>query len=144
MRSLAVLACAALIVGCGGSGGTAAVEDAAAERARQIAQLIAKADAAESLARSLAVDQPCATVEQCSAVTFESPLRGSCARPNFFAIYSTESATASATEAAAREQNALAKEAVALQPQPQASCPAVIFGYSLACVANRCVDASPR
>lgn len=125
-RPFAPLALLVVLVACGGGADPdpyqAAVDQAAAK---------------EADARSLGVDSPCASANQCGLMTFLEPL--TCPKPSYH-IYSTVSATAAAASAAAGEQVALAQRAIALAPPPPVPCPVVAVAAPPvpACVASRC------
>lgn len=139
MRADRILVLSAALL-CGSCGGGGSVADAAADRAAQIAELVTKADAAETLSRAAARDTPCSSAAQCSVLTYAQTLRG-CDGFKSVLVYSLAADTANAAKRSADEQNSLASQAVALQPVSGASCPPAVAAPAAQCTANRCVAA---
>ena len=126
MRLLSSLALALTLAGCGGGTDTAAFQ-----------QAVDLANAKESEARALAVEDPCTQLSECGTVAFLSPLQ-SCATWTY-KPYSLVSPTAAAASAAAVEQRKLAGQAGTLAPPSNVGCAAVVADPpSLSCSAGKC------
>ena len=117
---------AALMVAACGGGGTdpaAALRSQAAETQRELLVL--------------ANPTPCANDNQCGLVYLQSTV-ASCGATTPVP-YSLLSSTAAAVEELARQQNALAKQAIAAEDAPPLACPAVLpLGFRAACMAGEC------
>ena len=124
LLGLAVLSLAS----CGGGGGS---------EPDRYQQAIDQANQTEAMARSLGVPSPCQQDQQCGLLTFLEP---TACPTQTYQIDSTVSATAVAAAAAASQQVTLARQAIALNPNPPQPCP--LFPVRAppvpACVANRC------
>ena len=129
MRLRALLGLAVLsLAACGGGGGP---------EPDRYQQAIDQANQTEAMARSLGVPSPCQQDQQCGLLTFLEP---TACPTQTYQIDSTVSATAVAAAAAASQQVTLARQAIALNPNPPQPCP--LFPVRVppvpACVANRC------
>jgi len=114
-----------LLASCGGSGSDP--YQAAVDQANE----------KEAEARAAGVLSPCADVSQCGVLSFQNP-SGGCLSLSY-KPYSLVSPTAAAASAAASEQNALARQALALVPSSGISCPAVLPAPPvLTCAAGSC------
>ena len=116
------------LAACGGGGGP---------EPDRYQQAIDQANQTEAMARALGVPSPCQQDQQCGLLTFLEPT--ACPSQTYL-IDSTVSATAVAAAAAASQQVTLARQAIALNPNPPQPCP--LFPVRAppvpACVANRC------
>ncbi len=129
MRVRALLGLAVLsLAACGGGGGP---------EPDRYQQAIDQANQTEAMARSLGVPSPCQQDQQCGLLTFLEP---TACPTQTYQIDSTVSATAVAAAAATSLQVTLARQAIALNPNPPQPCP--LFPVRAppvpACVANRC------
>jgi hypothetical protein len=119
------------LLACGG-GSTAEYESA-----------FASANQKEAESKSLGVDAPCATSDQCGVLYFGSASRA-CGLPAA-QVYSLVSATAKQAEKAAEEQRALAARALELAPGNDGlACPLLGTTPIPVCVANRCIAEAAR
>jgi len=122
------LACGLLLLtlaACGG-GGSNGFDEA-----------VAKADAKQAEAQTLAADSPCSSAAQCSSLAFLSPT-AVCSTYSY-KPYSLVATSASAASAAAAEQRDLANQAIRLGPNSGVACVAIVNPPpALACRASAC------
>ena len=115
----------AVLAACGGGGDNG------------YADAVAKANAKEAQATTLAATSPCTSVAQCDNLAFLSPT-AQCSTYTY-KPYSLVAASAAAASAAAAEQRALAGQAMQLGPASGITCVAVVgTPPPLACRASTC------
>lgn len=132
-RCVPAAVAAMMVAACGGGGGT---DPAAALRSQAF-------DTQRELLL-LANPTPCASDNQCGLVYLQGTVPSCGERTPV--PYSLLSSTAAAVEELARQQNALAKQAIAAEGAPPPACLAVApLGFRAACMAGECkaTPASP-
>lgn len=143
-RSITIGLTVALSTACGGGDSD---PDPDAEKRAQQAQLQIQARAKEDLAKTLAIDTPCQSDNQCKVLLFqdENNLCDYGYKPGSNVIYSLISATARQAEETALEQHALVRQMRAIETRI-IRCPAIQLAPLpvTVCVQNKCVQASPE
>lgn len=143
--NLLTMAFAALLASCGGGGsgeGSGGATQPQAQPAltqdQEYQALLTEANAAKAEAVSLAASGPCTADDQCSTLTFRSPL-GPCNETST-TDYSLVSAGAAAASAAAARYERAASEAEAIAPPTNVtgSCFVNVDATPLICLENSC------
>jgi hypothetical protein len=126
-RLLLVLSIAATVIafGCGGES--------------ELDQLRAQAAAKEAEARSLAVNSPCSSDNECGALVFGPTTHVCGAAPQL--AYLLAASTSARAASAAEQQRSLASQVQALLPSDGLACPAVVpIQPAVSCLAAQCVS----